>query len=263
MRALVTLLVLVSAFGAYGRGLVIRRLLASVSVSAAIAVNPAFAATPPDSTLQDQLRVLQALQKVEEPRKKEPVSDVGAIDADFNIITGTVSISSQLLATDPANYPLGLMDASSLSSKFSSNDKASLIVTAVGRNGPPLAARKYQLKDMKFPFLFSLSTRDLMFPYNREIWAKSSVSTDTLAVTCVLDPDGMLSKPDIEERFGFTISDKINTGSRVSLDSGIPIGAGAVGGRGEVRVVVSLRSDGKEYSEAERELLAKIDSFLN
>ena len=64
---------------------------------------------------------------------------------------------------DPSRYPLGFADAVSLDPLYD-NDKAALILTAVGRSGPPVAAKRYQLKTVQFPLVFEMTTEDLLFP---------------------------------------------------------------------------------------------------
>jgi hypothetical protein len=61
-------------------------------------------------------------------------------------------------------YPYGLFHAVDLDSIYDTED-ASLFLLAVGRQGPPLAAKRIPLKPLSFPFTFEITSEDLLFPY--------------------------------------------------------------------------------------------------
>ena len=56
-----------------------------------------------------------------------------------------------------------------------------------------LIAKSLKLSNLQFPVPFQLTTDDLIFPYNADIWRQSPLSKDTIAVTAILDSDGKLS----------------------------------------------------------------------
>lgn len=206
-----------------------------------------------DSTFQDQLRVVQAQQvneqvnRVDEERKIEKNNKQDNNDI---IGLGLVALpASSNEQVDPTAYPLGFADATSLDSKYSSKD-ASLIITAVGKQSNfPLAGKKYELNKIKFPFYFELKTKDLMFPYTALSEAdRRKLSTDSVAITAILDCDGQLSTSNACERFGFSISD--------------PIKLDGVMSRTEARITTSFRSDGKEYNANDVDLLERVDAEL-
>ena len=118
-----------------------------------------------DLSFQDQLKVVQALQveqqvnRVDEERKVEKKTNNDII------AKGLVALpASSSEDVDPISFPLGFIEATSLDAQYG-NKEATLIITAVGRSGPPVAAAKYDLTKTKFPFYFEISTKDLIFPY--------------------------------------------------------------------------------------------------
>ena len=123
-----------------------------------------------DSSFQDQLKVVQALQveqqvnRVDEERKVEKKTNNDII------AKGLVALpASSNEEVDPINFPLGFIEATSLDAQYG-NKEATLIITAVGRSGPPVAAAKYDLTKTKFPFYFEISTKDLIFPYTERYY---------------------------------------------------------------------------------------------
>jgi len=201
-----------------------------------------------DSSFQDQLKVVQALQveeqinRVDEERKIEKKEKKDLIGKGLVALPATSNED-----VDPLSFPLGFIDPSSLDTQYSNKD-ATMIITAVGRNGPPVAAKKYNLNEVKFPFYFEITTDDLLFPYTKDAWKKSPLSKDSIAITAILDCDGSLSTPNSCERFGFAISDSIKIDDEIT--------------RTEAKITISLRSDGKQYDEKDLELLSRIDSEL-
>ena len=100
-----------------------------------------------------------------------PVDEKGKL-----IARGIIALPSSIGGGDPSEFPFGYPSAISLDEAFA-NEKASLILTAISKQGPPVAAKRFNLlKDLKFPFIFELTTDDLLFPYNTEIWEKSPLS---------------------------------------------------------------------------------------
>lgn len=206
-----------------------------------------------DSTFQDQLRVVQAQQVNEQVNRVDEERKIEKNNKDNNDIIGLGLVAlpaSSNEEVDPIAYPLGFADATSLDSKYSSKE-ASLIITAVGKQSNfPLAGKKYELNKIKFPFYFEITTKDLMFPYTALSEAdRRKLSTDSVAITAILDCDGKLSTSDACERFGFSISD--------------PIKLDGVMSRTEAKITTSFRNDGKEYNNAnDVELLERVDAEL-
>lgn len=148
-----------------------------------------------DTTLQDQLKVVQALQverQMDTVRKQETSLKLMA-EAEDTIATGIVALPPPAgQGIDASKYPLGYAKAVDLEGVFD-KDEAALVITAVPREGPPFAAKAYKLNDIDFPFAFDLNTKDLMFPYTADAWKESALSKDTIAITAILAPDGKLS----------------------------------------------------------------------
>ena len=149
---------------------------------------------------------------------------------------------------DPKLFPYGLPDASSYDATFS-NDKATLFVLAVGRDGPPLAAQRILMKDIKFPYAFEVLSEDLIFPYTKEAWLASSNSKDTIALTVIISPDNLLATPNAVERIGFALSE--------------PIQVAGTFGRTTANINVNGKVDTKLYTEEEKTLLAGVDRELD
>ena len=71
----------------------------------------------------------------------------------------------------------------------------------------------------------------------------TSFHSDSIALTAILDADGILSTPDITDRFGFAISDPIkNSNSQDETKTKpriVPL-------RNEAKISINLKSDGKQ-----------------
>jgi hypothetical protein len=163
------------------------------------------------------------------------------------IAKGTVMIAANMIGVDASLYPLGFPDAAELDQVFA-NEDATMVITAVGRDGPPVAAKRLKLKGLQFPMSFELTTSDLIFPYTASAWNNSPLSKDSIAVTCILDTDGQLLTPSSLDRFGFAISS--------------PAVLGDLSQRTDAKVSINLKSDGHKYSADEADLLSRVDNFL-
>jgi hypothetical protein len=104
-----------------------------------------------------------------------------------------------------ASFPYGYPDAASLDPAFS--EEGTMFVLAVGRDGPPLAAKRIKTKDVAFPIAFELTSSDLVFPYTPEAWVASPNSKDTIALTVILTPGNVLAAPSAAGRVGFGLSE--------------------------------------------------------
>lgn len=149
---------------------------------------------------------------------------------------------------DPKLFPYGLPDASSYDSTFS-NEKATLFVLAVGRDGPPLAAQRILMSEITFPYAFEVLSEDLIFPYTKEAWLASSNSKDTIALTVIISPDNLLATPNAVERIGFALSE--------------PIQVAGTFGRTTANINVNGKVDTKLYTEEEKVLLSGVDRELD
>ena len=202
----------------------------------------------------EQLKVVQALQaeqqrtRVSEAREEELVRE-SEYERGRLIARGLVSLPAP--GTSSSEFPFGYTDASTLDPSFGS-EEARLILTAVSKQGPPVAAKRYKLREVSFPFVFEITTDDLLFPYNAKIWESSPLSENSISVTCILEPDGKLVTPEPQARFGFAISDPIK--SRSAKEPFM---------RTDAKISVSLKSDGRPYSPTEIDLLSRVDSELN
>jgi hypothetical protein len=172
-------------------------------------------------------------------------SSSAVIQATSNIFFHSLQLA---IIGDPKLFPYGLPDASSYDATFT-NDKATLFVLAVGRDGPPLAAQRILMKDIKFPFAFEVLSEDLIFPYTKEAWLASSNSKDTIALTVIISPDNLLATPNAVERIGFALSE--------------PIQVAGTFGRTTANINVNGKVDTKLYTEEEKTLLAGVDRELD
>ena len=163
------------------------------------------------------------------------------------IAKGSVMIAATMYGVDASLYPLGFPEASELDVAFN-NEEATMVITAVGRDGPPVAAKRMKLKGLQFPMQFELTTSDLIFPYTAKAWSNSPLSKDSIAVTCILDTDGALITPSPFDRFGFAIS--------------APAVLGDLSERTDAKVSINLKSDGHKYTTDEFDLLSRVDNFL-
>jgi len=241
----------------------------AVAPFASSSSSPCFAASPGiviDTTLADQLKVVQLLQ-VEKQKdkldssKKELANADALLDERELIAKGVVSISPPPdIGLDQSMYPLGYNKAALLDNAFSSPN-AALILTAVGREGPPCAAKRITpLSKIDFPYAFEITSKDLLFPYTRDAWIKSPLSSDSIAVTAILDTDGKLTTPSETSRFGFAISDPKSFPVQPPT---YPPSSPPPFQRVDARIAINLKSDGKEYSSDDLALLSRIDNELD
>ena len=79
----------------------------------------------------------------------------------------------------------------------------------VGREGPPLAAKRYSLKSATFPMVFELTTDDLLFPYTVDAWMSSDNKGQSIATTAIISSSSSLANPTKTERYGFGLSDPV------------------------------------------------------
>jgi hypothetical protein len=192
-----------------------------------------------DKTLEDQLKVVQALQveaQIDSVNKQRQVERESSAMEQKLIATGIVAIPPPSgIGIDSTQYPLGYGKVSMLDEVFDNKD-AALIITAVPRDGPPFAAKIIRnLKSVSFPAPFTITTDDLLFPYTENAWKSSPNSKAPISLTAILDEDGRLSTPSVKVRFGFATA-PVQTGSFAAtskdvseavLDYGAGVGEGA------------------------------------
>ena len=129
------------------------------------------------------------------------------------------------------------------------NDKSTLFILAVGREGPPLAAKRLKVNDLTFPIVFEVLDTDLIFPYTPDAWKSSSNSKDTIAITALLSPTNLLATPNPITKVGFGISQPLNIAGLLS--------------RSPAKVVVKDNVDTTLYSQEEIKLLSGVDNELD
>jgi len=156
------------------------------------------------------------------------------------IAKGRVSIPSDV-------YPLGIEDATVLEGL--DGPDASLIVAAYGNEGRPVVAKRFRLKEIKFPFALELTKADLLFPYTGEAWDKDPKSKEKLGIVALLDGDGLTST--------VAITDYVSVG-----ESG-PIKIAGSAMRSEGKLQMRQRITTSPYSETETYQLRKIDAQLD
>lgn len=165
------------------------------------------------------------------------------------IARGMVALTPKLnnVDFDLKNFPLGLLTASDIDSQLGEDD-SKLFLLAVGREGPPLAAKSIGIKDLKFPIAFEITTDDLIFPYTIEAWQRSPNSKDTVAVTAILSTDALLSTPSTAEYVGFALSNPVTV-------------AGAYG-RSAAKISMTTKISNDLYTPEEVSVLTTVDQEL-
>ena len=124
------------------------------------------------------------------------------------------------LKTFSSSFPYGYPDGPALDPAFE-DEQSTMFILAVGRDGPPLAAKRIKIKDMDFPIAFELTCDDLVFPYTPDAWLASPNSHDTIALTVILTPGNVLAAPNAAGRVGFGLSEPATvagTFSRTTAD---------------------------------------------
>lgn len=129
--------------------------------------------------------------------------------------------------TDPRTFPYGLECADALDAKFSS-PSSRLYLLVVGQDSTqPLAAKSMPLANLKFPLVYEVETKDLLFPWNREAWVASPNHLDTVAVSAFFTPEESLSRPNPSIRVGFALSEPKQFAGKVTRSNAdIKLGTG-------------------------------------
>lgn len=145
-------------------------------------------------------------------------------------------------------FPFGLTDTQTLDPALGEDD-STMFLLAVGREGPPVAAKRLKIKDTLFPYVFELTSDDLLFPYTPDAWAQSSNSKDTIALTAIISPDRYLSTGSTSERVGFGLSEPTQVAGKFS--------------RKTAEISVNSRLKAELYTEEEVAILKEIDEGLD
>lgn len=219
----------------------------SIGISPLIHVGPILA-DDNTLTLQEQLQTI-AKQQVSEQQKRLEQDELDALNRQIKYSEGKLIATGKiLLGEQTITAPIGLSKPSLLSSDIS-DDKATLFILAVGREGPPLAAKRIKISDIKsFPIVFEVLDTDLIFPYTPEAWRQSDNSKDSIAVTALLSPTNLLATPNPSTKVGFGISQPMNIAGLLS--------------RSPAKVVIKDNVDTTLYSPEEIKLLSGVDSEL-
>lgn len=103
-----------------------------------------------------------------------------------------------------------------------------MYLVAVGKEGPPFAAKRIALSQLSFPYVFEITTDDLLFPYTPQAYAKSVNSQDTVVVSAIFTRDDDLGQIVGNEEFGFGLSEfttfagkKVRGLAKLSIDPGL------------------------------------------
>ena len=199
-------------------------------------------------SLQEQLQNIAKLQLIEQQKQLE-ADELDALNRQIKYSEGKLIATGKIiLGPETSALPLGYSKPSLLSSELS-DEKATLFILAVGRDGPPLAAKRYTASEIKFPFVFEVLDTDLIFPYTPEAWRQSSNSKDTIAVTALLSPTNLLATPNPYTKVGFGLSQPLNIAGLIS--------------RSPAKVAVKDNVDTTLYSQEEIKLLSGVDTELN
>jgi len=224
-----------------------RKIIASIA--SAIMVSNSLPAFAEESSLQDQLRVLQTMQTSQQKaRFEKDEQDQVAKQLQYPEGKLVARGSVWLNAKDKTSQPFGYAKSTDLDPSYG-GDTASLFILAVGREGPPLAARRYAITpELEFPMIFEVTTSDLLFPYTADAWSKSSNSKDSIALTAIISSSNSLSVPANNERFAFGVSDPITFAGTLT--------------RAPARLTVENKVDGTLYNPQELALLAGVDKEI-
>lgn len=199
-------------------------------------------------TLKDQLNDIQK-EKVDIQKAMKDADEQAALTRQLTYPEGRLIARGFVSLEVKPGAELGYYTASELDPVYGTSEDSSLFILGVGRDGPPLAARRFKLNDIKFPFTFELTTDDLLFPYNEDAWLKSDVRKDSIATTALISTGSSISKPTQTERYGFGLSDPVMFAGQQT--------------RSASKMNVVGKVDGKLYTPDDVALLSGIDKGLD
>lgn len=203
-----------------------------------------------ETSLTDQLKSLQSAQvstTKERIEKDESDAISRALQYPSGYLVGRGLVS--LVSDDGNSGPYGIPEGYLVNSELGKDD-ATMFILAVGREGPPLAAKKItNLNTLKFPLLIEVTCEDLLFPYTSSAWQSSSNRLDAIALTVIISPDSKLSTANLSDRVGFGTSE--------------PINIAGVTTRTTAELVANKKIDLSMYTKEEIDLLVGIDAELD
>ena len=157
------------------------------------------------SSLTDQLKNLQSAQILTtktriENDEAEAITRALQYPSGYLISRGIVTLTQDEKGD---KNPYGVPQ-SYLVDELLGKEEASLFVLAVGREGPPLAAKKItNVNNLQFPLLVELTSDDLLFPYTSQAWQASTNRDGSIAMTAILSTDDKLSTANAGDRLGW------------------------------------------------------------
>ena len=205
-----------------------------------------------DISIAEQLKTLKSEQIVNtkyrvETGESEAIARALQYPEGYLIGRARVLLVQDDVGISPSN-PYGVSESYLVNAELG-KEEATLFVLAVGREGPPLAAKKItNVKDIKFPLLVEITTDDLLFPYTKEAWEASPNRLDTIALTAIFSADPLLSTANTGDRLGFGQSEPTNI-------AGVTTRTTAV-------LTANKKIDLSLYSKDEISLLSTIDEEL-
>ncbi len=204
-----------------------------------------------EESLSDQLKTLQSSQisstKIRvETEESEAIARGLQYPSSYLIARGIITITQDERGD---RSPYGVPETYIVDPELGKDD-TTLFVLAVGREGPPLAAKKIlNANNLKFPYLVEITADDLLFPYTKSAWATSPNSADTIAMTAIISIDKSLSTSSSSDRLGFGQSE--------------PTNIAGVSSRTTANLITNRKIDLSLYTKDEIALLSTIDDELN
>jgi len=229
----------------------LRKVCSSALVATSLCVGFPLISIADEISLTDQLRNLQSNQiantKVRiETEEADSIARALQYPEGFLIGRGIIT----LVEDEAGNRnPYGVPETYIVNADMG-KDEATIFVLAVGRDGPPLAAKKItNINSLKFPLVVEITCDDLLFPYTASAWKQSSNRADTIALTAILSADDKLATASVSDRLGFAQSE--------------PVNIAGVSARTTATLILNKRIDLSLYSKDEIALLASIDDGLD
>ena len=200
---------------------------------------------------ENQLQLIRSRQ-INEQRAKFENEEAAAVNAEIKYPAGKLLARGAILlgadGTNAQQFPYGVTDTSAIGAAFESDD-ATLFLLAVGKeDGVPAAAKKYKVKGLGFPFIFEITTDDLIFPYTPEAWAASDQAVNSVVTTAILSPTSLLAAPAGTEMVGYAVSEPVNIAGSLQ--------------RSTARVFINGKVNAALYTKEEKELLGGVDRAL-
>lgn len=234
----------------------LRRAAASVAVGLGLGLmitGPPLQSIAEEATFAQQLRAMQEVRTTQQRLRleeedhemltRELLMPEGAL-----IARGVLTLESSKM--NPETFPLGLETADALDPIFA-NPNARLFILCVGRESTtPLAAKSMPLAGLKFPLMYEVEDKDLLFPYTAQAWRESPGHLDTIAVSAFLTPEDKLSVPNPSIRVSFALNEPKNFAGKLTR------------GNADIKVGAALPVDTAKFTEEEVAVLKKVDDGI-